>query len=289
MAGTLRALVVVGVCLGVAALLGAPADGVRSGGLPVLWMALGVAFLVQWIAFVPAYLRQTERFFDLVGSLSYLAVVGLSLGLSALERDPGPAQLIVSAVVAVWAVRLGSFLFLRVHKDGGDGRFDAIKPSAPRFFSVWTLQGLWVSATALGALLVNTGPAAVARPALLWLGLGVWAVGFCLEVVADHQKRVFKADPANRDRFIASGLWGWVRHPNYLGEIVLWTGVFVMAASVLQGWGWRAVLSPLFVALLLTKVSGIPLLEARARERWGEDPDWQAHMEQVPRLLPGLW
>lgn len=282
----LRFAAVLGLCVGPVALLGAPADGALVGGVPVLWACLTLAFVVQWIGFVPAYWKQTERFFDLTGSLTYIALTVISLGLAGMERTPGPAQWLVSAAVMVWATRLGHFLYKRVHADGGDGRFDDLKTVAPTFLIVWTIQGMWVSMTALAMLLVNTGPAAVTRP--MWLGLGLltWTLGFGLEVVADRQKRQFKADPANAGRFIDTGLWSWSQHPNYFGEIVLWIGIFLMSASTVSGWGWRGALSPIFVAFLLLKISGVPILDRRAEERWGADPDYRRYADSVPVLIP---
>ena len=86
--------------------------------------------------------------------------------------------------------------------------------------------------------------------------------------------------------FITSGLWSWSRHPNYFGEIVLWSGVAVMAASALSGWQWVTLTSPVFVALLLTRVSGIPLLERRAEARWGHLTEYQRYTAMTPVLLP---
>ena len=86
-------------------------------------------------------------------------------------------------------------------------------------------------------------------------------------------KNLFRKDPANKEAFITSGLWSWSRHPNYFGEITLWTGIAIMAIPVLSGWQWVCLISPVFVTLLLTKVSGIPLLEKKAREKWGDDPE----------------
>ena len=104
--------------------------------------------------------------------------------------------------------------------------------------------------------------------------------------MADRQKQAFRADPANRERFIETGLWGRCRHPNYLGEIVLWTGVALVAWPALAGWQRATLVSPVFVFVLLTRISGIPLLEARARRRWGSDPAFLAYLERTPRLLP---
>ena len=117
------------------------------------------------------------------------------------------------------------------------------------------------------------------------LGTAVFAAGFAIEAVADGQKRRFRADPANRGRFIASGLWAWSRHPNYLGEITLWAGIAVIAFPVLRGWQLATLISPVFVYVLLTRISGIPLLESRARKRWGEDPAYRAYRERTPALM----
>lgn len=274
-------------CLAVNVGVAWAAGGLSWGPLPLLVVCALVAIGAQWLAFVPAYLRQTEHFYDLTGSLTYLTLIGLSLGVAASQGALEPRQLLVSALVAVWAGRLGSFLFRRVRRDGGDGRFDEIKPRFVRFLNAWSLQGVWVFLTALGALILNTraepGPALGLLDAL---GLGVWALGFGLEVIADRQKSAFKADPANRGRFIDRGLWAWSRHPNYFGEITLWTGVFLIGAGTFSGGEWVAVLSPLFVTLLLTKVSGVPLLERRSDERWGGQPEYEAYKARTPVLVP---
>jgi steroid 5-alpha reductase family enzyme len=118
--------------------------------------------------------------------------------------------------------------------------------------------------------------------------LFVWIVGFTVEVVSDRQKRRFRQDPANAGRFITTGLWAWSRHPNYFGEIVLWLGIALIALPALSGWQYVTLISPLFVYLLLSRVSGIPPLESRAEERWGNDPEFQAYKARTPVLFPRL-
>ena len=109
------------------------------------------------------------------------------------------------------------------------------------------------------------------------IGFLVWAFGFSLEAIADTQKSRFNADPANKGKFIRTGLWSRSRHPNYFGEIVLWIGVMIIAIPVLQGWQWIAIISPVFVTLLLTgRVSGVPLLEKKADQTWGGQPDYES-------------
>jgi steroid 5-alpha reductase family enzyme len=242
-----------------------------------------LAYVVNWVVFVPSNLARTERYFDLTGSVTYITVVGVALVLS---PDLDARALIAGAMVVVWALRLGSFLFRRIRREGHDRRFDRIKTDALRFFMTWTLQGLWVLLTVACALAIITGLERRPIELVAVAGILVWIAGFSIEVVADRQKSAFRSDPANEGRFIASGLWAWSRHPNYFGEIVLWTGVAIMALPVLSGWRWVTLISPVFVALLLTRVSGIPMLEARAEERWGDDAEFRRYTETTPVLIP---
>ncbi len=257
--------------------------GERMLGWPVFAWCAGLSFGLNWLAFVHAWIARTERYFDLTGSLTYLSVVVLAL---AARGTADPRALLIGALVAVWAVRLGSFLFLRISRAGSDSRFDELKHSFPRFLMVWTLQGLWVLLTlacALAAML-----SAATRPGGLFtvVGVALWVAGFAIEAVADYQKTRFRERESNRGQFIAVGLWAWSRHPNYFGEITLWVGIAVIAFPALAGWQLITLISPVFVYLLLTRVSGIPLLEARAEEKWGDDPAYQTYKARTPVLLP---
>jgi steroid 5-alpha reductase family enzyme len=259
--------------------------GSRGGAtldtIPIMALCAALCFVVQWLAFVPAYLRETERFYDLTGSLTYMAVVGFAVVAS---RSSDPRSITLALLVVIWAVRLGSFLFRRVHAQGGDSRFEHIKQSGSRFFVAWTLQGLWVFLTLSAALAAITSKEA---PQLGWRdawGVAIWAVGFAIEAVADHQKSRFRA--RNPGRFVHTGLWAWSRHPNYFGEIVLWIGIFVIASSALQGWQWVTMVSPLFVIVLLTQISGIPVLEKQAEERWGDREAYRRYKQSTPLLIP---
>lgn len=255
--------------------------GAEIGGAPVMIVCAAIAFAVQWLAFVPAYRKQTEHFYDLVGSLTYILVTGVALVAS---RPNDVRSIILGLLVFIWASRLGSFLFRRIRSAGSDPRFDEIKPSASRFLVAWTLQGLWVFLTLCAALAAITTLTSATLGLLDGLGIAVWALGFAIEVVADRQKSEFRAK--NPGHYAHTGLWAWSRHPNYFGEIVLWVGVALIAASTLRGWQWVTMISPIFVAFLLTRVSGIPLLERRADERWGDRESYQRYKAKTPVLVP---
>jgi steroid 5-alpha reductase family enzyme len=257
--------------------------GATLGGVPIFAIVVGLAFLIQWLAFIPAYLFQTEKFFDLTGSITYISITTIALLFSA---NMDARSIILWTLVIIWAFRLGVFLFRRIKKAGKDDRFDEIKPSFIRFLNVWTIQALWVTFTAAAALVAITTTTRKELGVFAILGLLVWAFGFAVEVIADAQKSRFNADPANRGKFIQTGLWSRSRHPNYFGEIVLWIGVAIIALPVLQGWQWVALVSPVFVTLLLTRVSGIPLLEKKADQKWGGQEDYEAYKERTPVLFP---
>ena len=256
--------------------------GVLAFGLPLFALCVGLAFIIQWVAFVPAYLKQTEKFYDLTGSLTYLSVVAVALALN--PAVDGRAWLL-AGMVAVWSIRLGSFLFLRIQAAGEDRRFREIKKSFARFLRAWTLQGLWVVFSLSAPLAAITSEKKVELGGFALVGFLVWLLGFGIEVTADRQKSKFKQDPSNEDRFIHTGLWAWSRHPNYFGEIMLWIGVMIITLPVLSGWQWVSLISPVFITLLLTRISGVPMLEARADEKWGGQPDYEAYKANTPVLI----
>ena len=193
-------IVVMGVAVGWSGSQG----GATIGAWPVFALCGLVSFGLNWAVFVHAYLQQTEKFFDLTGSITYVTLTG---GALVLTGDSNARALLLAAMVVVWAVRLGSFLFRRVTREGSDGRFDALKPSFPRFFMTWTLQALWVLLTLACALAAITTSEPVPLGGFAFVGSLVWVVGFAIEVIADRQKGRFRAEPGNRDRFIEQGIW----------------------------------------------------------------------------------
>lgn len=259
--------------------------GLFQNGLSAFATSVAIAFAFQWIAFIPSFLKRTEAYFDLVGSLSYIIATAVAL----LSSKWDARSVLLATMVFVWASRLGYFLFTRIQKAGKDGRFDELKNCFVRFLAAWTLQGLWITFTAAAAWTAITSDNKIPLGGWALVGSLIWFLGFSIEVVADAQKSQFKANPANKGKFIQTGLWSRSRHPNYFGEIVLWTGVAVIAIPVLQGWQWLMLSSPLMVTLLLTRVSGIPLLEKRADEKWGGQEDYETYKRNTPVLIPRLW
>lgn len=264
------------------ALAGGSGGLVRADVSVFMWCGV-LAFGLNWLVYVPSALARTEHYYDLTGGLTYLSVTGLAVVLS---QPLDLRSTLVVGMVSIWAIRLAGFLFVRVKRVGKDIRFDSVKTKPSTFLVWWTLQALWVLTTMAAALAIVTGGERISMSWLGWIGFGVWLFGFAVEVVADAQKSSFKNDPINQGQFIRTGLWAWSRHPNYFGEIVLWTGVAVMAIPVLTGWQYATLISPVFVSFLLMKMSGVPLLERKADERWGGQEEYEAYKAATPVLIP---
>ena len=263
--------------------IGIDQGSVNISGISLIYFCCAFIFLAQWLVFIPSYIFETEHYFDLTGSLTYVSVTLLAILFTV---DISLRDILLALFVWIWAFRLGSFLFIRVKKAGSDGRFDLMKKDFWWFLMTWTTQGLWVFLTLAMALAAITSESKMAIDIFAVIGTLIWIFGFSIEVVADQQKTNFKDDPDNKDKFITVGLWSWSRHPNYFGEMVLWIGIAVIAFPVLIGWQLVALISPIFVIFLLTRISGITMLESRGYKKWKDDPAYIDYLERTSVLVP---
>ena len=251
----------------------------------IVMQAVMLAFLIQWLAYIPAYIFQTEIFYDLTGSLSYLTVIWFvffsSNNLSGLNIQ----NLIVVTLISIWAIRLGTFLFGRIHKDGEDKRFRTIKTSASQFFMTWTLQGMWVSICTMCAITAISSSQGIIANTLFYLGLAFFIVGFAIEVVSDKQKSAFRAVPENKEKFITSGLWSKSQHPNYFGEILLWSAIALLSISSLNGTQYLTLISPIFTYVLLVYISGVRMLDDMGNKKWGHLEEYKEYKRNTPTLF----
>jgi steroid 5-alpha reductase family enzyme len=264
-------------------------NSIDISGVNLVGHLLVMIFVIQWIAYIPAFIFKTEKFYDLTGSLTYISAILLALYSTNTSQSFDLGGLIIGLAIIVWAIRLGSFLFMRIHKDKKDGRFDSIKTSFSQFFMTWTLQGMWVFICSSAALVAIANPTGVVINSVFMLGLALFILGFVVEVIADNQKTVFRSIPENKDLFINEGLWARSRHPNYFGEITLWTGITVMGISTFEGMNYLAIFSPIFSYLLLVYVSGVRMLEYRGHKKWGHLEEYQNYKKNTPKLIPKLY
>ena len=263
--------------------IGINQGSVSISGISLIYFCCAFIFLAQWLIFIPSYIFETEHYFDLTGSLTYVSVMLLAILFTV---DISLRDVLLALFVWIWAFRLGSFLFIRVKKAGSDGRFDLMKKDFWWFLMTWTIQGLWVFLTLAMALAAITSESKMAIDIFAVVGTLIWIFGFSIEVIADQQKTNFKDDPANKDKFITVGLWSWSRHPNYFGEMVLWIGIALIAFPVLIGWQLVALISPIFVIFLLTRISGVTMLESRGYKKWGDDEEYKNYIKNTSVLIP---
>ncbi len=258
-------------------------ESISISNIPLFGLVVILIFIIQWFVFIPSFINRTEHFFDLTGSLTFISTVLFTLMVipEIYLRD-----VVIALLVIIWAVRLGSFLFLRVRKDGGDGRFDIMKTKFWWFLMTWNIQGMWVFLSLAAGLAAMTSNQKLEADIFLLIGLVIWIIGFAIEVIADNQKSKFRSNSENKDKFISTGIWSWSRHPNYFGEILLWIGITVIALPVLQGWQFITLISPIFIIFLLTQVSGVRLLELRGNKKWGDNEEYQRYIQNTSVLIP---
>ena len=247
--------------------------------------AVLVAFIIQWVLFVPAFLFKTEKFYDISGSFTYISIISYVYYQSYLLKGFNLGNLILVFFIGFWAVRLGSFLFLRIHKAGEDKRFRLIKRSPTQFFMTWTFQGMWVSLCSACALTAMASDQGLIINNWFYIGSFLFLFGLAIEIIADYQKTIFRKDEKNKDNFIKTGLWALSRHPNYLGEIILWLGVSVISFSSLSDWQYITLISPIFTYLLLVHISGVRILESNGKKKWGHLKNYNEYIDKTPMLL----
>ena len=254
-------------------------------GMNAFTFILIIAVLLQVFFFLPSFLMKTEKYYDLVGSLTYITTI--SLAYFSVENKT-MIDSIIYFYVMVWASRLGIYLFRRVRNDGKDVRFEKAKRHFFWFLQYWMGQALWVSLTACAAIIAILSAEEDTLPVLAIVGMVLWISGFTIESISDYQKRVFRKENNPSESFIHTGFWARSRHPNYFGEITLWTGIAVIALNTLNGIEYVTLISPVFVYILLTRMSGVNLLERIADERYGHLEEYQRYKRNTPVLVPKL-
>ncbi len=246
----------------------------------MILFVFGISIAVNIFFFIFAAKFKTDKVTDLSYGLSFIAVILATLLVSG---NFTLVNIVVSSMICLWAIRLAGFLFMRINKMKRDKRFDGIRENFWSFLKFWVLQALSVGIIILPAVLIipkNENSLTV----LSFIGLGLWIFGLVLEAVADQQKFNFKNKPENEGRFITTGVWKYSRHPNYLGEIMCWWGVFIFCISFLSGVELLSTISPLYITLLLLFVTGIPTIENKYRD----NDEYKRYAEKTGVLLPKI-
>ena len=265
-------------------------NSISINGYPVLLYCVLISFTIHLIIFIPSAIMKNEKFYDFTGMIAYLSIIMFAIQQKYIQiHSIDIYSLVLSLLISIWTLRLGIFLFYRVLKVGEDIRFKDVKNNALKFFVWFSISSLWVSLTTMAAMNVVTSKNYNKDLTLLYIGTMIWVFGFLFEIISDYQKIKFKNNALNKNKFIDSGLWSISRHPNYFGEIILWIGIYIITLPSTSGLEYLGIISPLFVIVLLNKVSGINLLEASADKKWGSSKEYQKYKKITPKLIPKLW
>lgn len=233
-------------------------------------------------AYIWAYKRQSDVLTDISYSLSFIAVAMYGLYFWGPLTYP---RVVLAGMVLIWALRLGGFLFYRIHKMGRDTRFDDFRESKIGFLKFWILQSIsiWIIALPFMVGLYSNN-----ENFNTW-GIVIFLLGWIIEAVADYQKFSFRNNKKNEGKFIQTGLYTWLRHPNYLGEILCWLGIFLFVSPMLIGTSWLVIISPIWVIILLLFISGIPLIKVSNLKKYNHLPEYHNYLKKTWHIFPFIY
>lgn len=248
---------------------------------------------IQLACFFVAYACHFDLITDFAGSMNKVLLAVLTL---CLKDAFYTRQVVLTVLLVLSRTELALFLFYRVCSRKKDGRFDELHNNFWKYLGFWVYQMMWVYATCASVVFVNGDSANPDLNALDWIGWVLFFVGFAVQVLSDFQKFFFRKDPANKGKICEIGVWFYSRHPNYFGEIMIWTGLFVSAANVIvastssPGFGWLTAISPVFTTLVLLFVSGLPTAEGQSLKRFymGDDKGakWEEYAQGTSPIIP---
>ncbi len=234
----------------------------------VLAAAAGVIVVLMVVTWLISVVIKDASIVDIIWGFGFVLVAWASF----VTGDGYDARKwLITLLASAWGLRLSIYLFIRNHGKGEDYRYRAMRKRwGPRFpvislVTVYGLQGLLMFVISMPLQVAQLSGMPDHLTVLDYAGAAIWLVGFAFESIGDLQLARFKADPANAGKVMNRGLWRYTRHPNYFGDAVLWWGLFVIALA-----RWEnalVVFSPIAMTILLTRVSGVPLLEASLKRR----------------------
>ena len=220
-----------------------------------IFLSLIISLIVQIFFFVFAAKNKTDKVTDLSYGLSFILIAIILL---LINNSFYPSQILLVGMITLWGIRLATYLFIRILKTKKDKRFDGIREKFWKFAQFWLLQAISVWLIILPSSYVLGIQTDLAITNLGYLGVIIWAFGLIIETIADWQKFIFKIQRKNKNKKIKSGLWKYIKHPNYLGELMCWWGIFIYSINWQKGISWLTIIGPITITILLLFVTGIP-------------------------------
>jgi steroid 5-alpha reductase family enzyme len=194
-------------------------------------------------------------------------------------------------LTAAWGLRLSVHLFLRWRAHGVDPRYAAILGrlmekrgwsfAKASFIQVFAMQCVLLFIVCLPAQLGQIANTADALGWRAWLGTGLALLGIAFETIGDAQLKAFRNTPAMKGKVLNTGLWRYTRHPNYFGDAATWWGIWLIASETTLG--QVAVIGPILITFLLTRLSGVPMLEHRLKKN---RPGYDAYIARTSSFFP---
>jgi steroid 5-alpha reductase family enzyme len=246
--------------------------------------SISIVLLINLLGLIWCFTMQSDKLTDLIYSVSFFILTIILWWTSA----DSFVHHLMFAMITLWSARLGFYLFQRIHTMKKDDRFDKMRKRFTAISGFWILQALSILILVIPVIILFE-KASIQFHYLHFIGANIWLLGFLLESIADYQKFTFRKQASNNGKFINQGLWKSVQHPNYLGEILCWLGVFLVVTPSLQGWEWIAIVSPLWITCLLLFISGIPLLRKQSQKKYGHLKSYQDYQKNTSLLVPFLY
>lgn len=254
--------------------------------LSIYLTTLFIACCIQIVFFIFAALFKTDVVTDLSYGLTFIALAWYGFFI---QDNLQLHQVILIGLITAWGARLATYLFIRILTIKKDARFDGTREKFWKFLQFWSLQAVsvWIIMLPSIAIIGDTTSRTFTPAAII--GVVIFCLGLALETIADWQKFEFKTKPLNTHKLIMSGVWRYSRHPNYLGEMLIWWGIFIYCSFFFSSLStWLTIIGPIFITLLLRFVSGIPLLEKKYDAIYAKDAEVLAYRKKTPLLIPKI-
>jgi len=245
-----------------------------------------IILVLQIIFFIYAAVKKTDKVTDLSYGLTFV-ITSLSIYFLNIEYS-SIFKILLLATVVIWGLRLAIYLFVRIIKTGKDKRFDGVRENFKKFGSFWLLQAISIFVILLPTTNILISKDEMSLNWISYIGLGISVLGIVIESIADSQKFIFKSKKENKGKWVSTGLWKYSRHPNYLGEIMMWVGIFLYCLVYINGIGFITILSPIYITILLVAVSGIPTLESEYDKRYKGNNEYQEYKKHTGILFPRI-
>ncbi len=240
--------------------------------LTTYFFTFSTLFTFVFVSFFFALIKKRKDVADIFWGIGFFIVAWTAFFLNDFSFN----GLVVNALVSIWAIRLSLHIYLRNKERKEDFRYEKWKTKSQMFSQVFLLQGCILFIVSLPIIWIQTHP----TNEIHYIPILIWFIGFLLESIGDYQLLRFKKNGANTGKLLISGLWSYVRHPNYLGEIIQWWAIWMIALYL--PYGFLFVISPLLISILIIFVSGIKPLE----EKMKGHPDFIKYSAKTPSLIP---